>query len=200
MSMFLGKHRNLLRYLAFGGMRIVFSPYFLVTTLVGTVAAWAALRSMSLYRRHLSFQSWETTREQERELQKHMADTWLYRASSFATQDNFDEVLRQQEHAAQREHDEQARQRRVDAQRKQYAVDENDYYALLNLPEGPNASTEQVQRAFRRELLRWHPDQASSAIEATIANERTRAIVSAYSVLRNPAKRRMYDATYTPRR
>jgi curved DNA-binding protein CbpA len=65
---------------------------------------------------------------------------------------------------------------------------DRDYYRLLNLV--PDATDEDVRKAYRRLALRWHPDRNPGNPEA---EERFKAISEAYAVLIDPVKRREYD-------
>ena len=49
-----------------------------------------------------------------------------------------------------------------------------------------DASTEDVERAYRREMREHHPDRGGESRRAQLINE-------AYEALRDPAKRRTYD-------
>jgi curved DNA-binding protein CbpA len=62
-----------------------------------------------------------------------------------------------------------------------------DYYAVLHLT--PDASFEEVHRAYRALALRYHPD-VNAAPEAASSMA---AINEAYSVLGEPVRRRRYD-------
>lgn len=68
------------------------------------------------------------------------------------------------------------------------------YYELLDVP--PTASAEEIKRAFRREIAKYHPDKVQhlgeefQEIAATKAAELTRA----YKTLTDPASRADYDA------
>lgn len=64
-----------------------------------------------------------------------------------------------------------------------------DYYAILGV--GPEATPEEIKRAYRRLALRWHPDRNPGNPEA---EERFKEIAEAYSVLIDPEKRSRYDA------
>lgn len=77
-------------------------------------------------------------------------------------------------------------------------VDGSDLYAVLGLSQGPRATTAEVQAAFRREMMRWHPDHVATHVPRSVANERTRLIVSAYQVLRSGPRRQEYDSGYAP--
>jgi curved DNA-binding protein CbpA len=61
------------------------------------------------------------------------------------------------------------------------------YYDLLGVD--PAATTEEIQRAYRRLARRHHPDVAPDGDRATMAE-----INSAWAVLGDPARRRLYDA------
>jgi len=61
------------------------------------------------------------------------------------------------------------------------------YYELLGV--ATDASTEEIQRAYRLLALRHHPDVAPDADQAVMAT-----INGAWSVLSDPALRRTYDA------
>jgi molecular chaperone DnaJ len=65
---------------------------------------------------------------------------------------------------------------------------EKDYYALLGVPE--TASEQDITRAYRRLARELHPDVNPDKPEA---EERFKAVSSAYDVLGDPAKRKEYD-------
>ena len=79
-------------------------------------------------------------------------------------------------------------------------VDAADFYAVLGLQ--PHASEDDVKAAFRRELMRYHPDHQGEddGFDAQGCSDRTRAIIAAYSTLRDEHRRRKYDASYRPSR
>jgi curved DNA-binding protein CbpA len=65
---------------------------------------------------------------------------------------------------------------------------EPDYYEILGV--APEASTEDIADAYRREMRRWHPDNNPLSPEA---EERTKLIAQAGAILRDPARREAYD-------
>jgi curved DNA-binding protein CbpA len=64
-----------------------------------------------------------------------------------------------------------------------------DYYAVLDAD--PAATTEELRVAFRRAVLRHHPDRSGTA--TTLATRRTSLLNRAWSELRDPVRRRAYD-------
>jgi hypothetical protein len=68
------------------------------------------------------------------------------------------------------------------------------YYELLELP--PSASTEEIKRAFRREIARYHPDKVQHLGREfqDIAAVKAAELTQAYKVLCDPALRAEYDA------
>lgn len=68
-----------------------------------------------------------------------------------------------------------------------------NYYRLLGVDR--RASREALKRAFRDRLKHVHPDHNP---DDPLAVDRTRQLVEAYKVLRNPATRRKYDAMLAP--
>jgi len=66
------------------------------------------------------------------------------------------------------------------------------YYKLLQL--SPNASAADIRKAYYQLALFYHPDKNDS-LEAEVM---FKAIVQAYDILRDPEKRKLYDAlTYS---
>jgi curved DNA-binding protein CbpA len=65
---------------------------------------------------------------------------------------------------------------------------DRDYYAILGLH--PEATEEEIRRAYRRLALEWHPDQRPRDPGAA---ERFKEISEAYAVLINAPRRREYD-------
>jgi DnaJ-class molecular chaperone len=66
---------------------------------------------------------------------------------------------------------------------------DTDYYSLLGIKRG--ASPEEVKRAYRRMVFRYHPDR-NPGDEA--AAGKFKQVLDAYSVLSDNVKRRTYDA------
>jgi curved DNA-binding protein len=64
----------------------------------------------------------------------------------------------------------------------------NDYYATLGVPRG--ASTEQIQKAYRKLARKFHPDMNPD--DAT-AKKKFQEVQTAFEVLSNPDKRKLYD-------
>jgi len=66
---------------------------------------------------------------------------------------------------------------------------DTDYYALLGIRRA--ASAEEVKRAYRRMVFRYHPDRNPG--DETAAGK-FKQVIDAYAVLSDSAKRRAYDA------
>ncbi|KAI8878809.1 DnaJ-domain-containing protein [Backusella circina FSU 941] len=72
-------------------------------------------------------------------------------------------------------------------------VDPKGYYDTLGV--STNASQPEIQSAFRGLAMKYHPDRFSKAEEKNKAKVKFQAISNAYSVLRDPKKRQLYDQT-----
>jgi len=64
-----------------------------------------------------------------------------------------------------------------------------DYYEILGIDR--NASQEEIKAAYRKAALKYHPDRNPGDKEA---ERRFKEAAEAYEVLRDPEKRRLYDA------
>jgi DnaJ-class molecular chaperone len=70
-----------------------------------------------------------------------------------------------------------------------------DHYRTLQVTR--DADAEVIERAYRALSLKYHPDVVTSQ-ERDAATRRMQQINAAYTVLRDPAQRRGYDATLPP--
>lgn len=68
-----------------------------------------------------------------------------------------------------------------------------DYYKLLNIPK--DAGEKEIQKAYKKAALLWHPDRHSSKSEEERkeAEIKFKEIAEGYEVLNDPKKRQMYD-------
>ncbi len=68
------------------------------------------------------------------------------------------------------------------------------YYDLLSV--GPGAPADEIKRAFRREIARYHPDKVQHLGPEfqEIAATRAAELTEAYRVLMDPGARELYDA------
>ncbi len=64
-----------------------------------------------------------------------------------------------------------------------------DYYEILGVPR--NATQEEIKRAYKKLIKKWHPDLNPDNREE--AERRFKEIQEAYEVLSDPQKRAMYD-------
>lgn len=65
---------------------------------------------------------------------------------------------------------------------------ERDYYNVLGI--GPDASAQEVKRAYHRLAFQYHPDRNRQSEEA---HKKMEEINEAYGVLSDPIRRREYD-------
>ena len=65
---------------------------------------------------------------------------------------------------------------------------DRDYYAVLGV--SPEATEDEIRKAYRRLALRWHPDRNPGRSEAA---ERFKEISEAYAVLTSRRRRAEYD-------
>jgi DnaJ-class molecular chaperone len=65
---------------------------------------------------------------------------------------------------------------------------ERDYYEVLGI--GPDASAEEIKKAYHRLAFQYHPDKNRKSEEA---HKKMEEINEAYAVLSDPIKRREYD-------
>jgi len=70
-----------------------------------------------------------------------------------------------------------------------------DHYRTLQVTR--NADAEVIDRAYKALSLKYHPDRVTAGQRAA-ATQRMQRINAAYSVLRDPGRRRAYDATLPP--
>lgn len=64
-----------------------------------------------------------------------------------------------------------------------------NYYDLFGID--PQSGTEEIKRAYHDQLKIWHPDKNADRIEE--AEETTKILNQAYSVLSDPEQRKQYD-------
>ncbi|XP_038888723.1 dnaJ homolog subfamily A member 3, mitochondrial-like [Benincasa hispida] len=75
------------------------------------------------------------------------------------------------------------------------APKERDYYKLLSVSGGCNASNEEIKKAYRAMALQYHPDLVCDPL---LKEQSTRIFVqlnAAYKTLSDPVLRRQYDAS-----
>jgi molecular chaperone DnaJ len=67
-----------------------------------------------------------------------------------------------------------------------------DYYEVLQVSR--NAEPEVIEKAYKALAMKYHPDRAEAGAHVA-ATARLQRVNEAYSVLGDPAKRAVYDAT-----
>ncbi|XP_044523502.1 dnaJ homolog subfamily B member 2 [Gracilinanus agilis] len=66
---------------------------------------------------------------------------------------------------------------------------ESSYYEILNVP--PNASPDDIKKAYRKKALEWHPDKNPD--NKDFAEQKFKEVAEAYEVLSDKNKRDIYD-------
>ena len=68
------------------------------------------------------------------------------------------------------------------------------YYRILGLEEPEDVSQEDIKRAFHSAAKKWHPDMYTAEQTKEEASSQFKRIQMAYTILRDPEKKAMYDA------
>lgn len=76
-------------------------------------------------------------------------------------------------------------------------VTHKNYYHILGIDS--NTSPKDINKAFKKLALKWHPDRHSE-FQKAFAHKKFVEIVEAYEVLGNPTRKRKYDAYRNHRR
>jgi hypothetical protein len=141
---------------------LFFPPIFVATVLsLGGLFAHATFAPYSHQRR--LFQQWEATRAEEARVQSAMFDEWKFRGSSSSnnssSSNSSSSSSSNSQHTQPRGYPQQRQQQPLRPPSTGLPpVNERDFYAVLGLgSKGTSAATEDVQAAFRRELLKYHP-------------------------------------------
>ncbi len=71
----------------------------------------------------------------------------------------------------------------------------HDHYRILQVTR--DAEPEVIERAYRALAMKYHPDRAVGR-DGVSATKRMQLINEAYAVLKDPERRRRYDATLPP--
>lgn len=71
-----------------------------------------------------------------------------------------------------------------------------DYYKVLNLTK--DAHNSDIQKAYRKAVMMWHPDKFSDKIKKKEAEQKMKEINKAFDIIGDPAKRRTYDQGEDP--
>ncbi|KAJ1699179.1 hypothetical protein LUZ63_007691 [Rhynchospora breviuscula] len=64
-------------------------------------------------------------------------------------------------------------------------------YDILSI--APTARQEEIKAAFKKAVLKWHPDTCQSPADKKLFTERLKKVLEAYEVLSDALRRRCYD-------
>lgn len=70
-----------------------------------------------------------------------------------------------------------------------------DPYAVLGVP--PTATSDEIRRAYRRQVRVHHPDTRPTPQSMPFVDEHLRRVLAAYALLRDPERRARYDCAAT---
>lgn len=84
-----------------------------------------------------------------------------------------------------------------EAKKLEKQAKKRDYYKILDLK--PDASENDIRKAYKKLALKWHPDRNNESEEQKKMAEKTfRDINDAYSVLSDAKKKQQYDSGFDP--
>jgi DnaJ family protein C protein 7 len=84
-----------------------------------------------------------------------------------------------------------------ESKKEEKKAKKRDYYKILDLK--PDASTDDIRKAYKKLAQKWHPDRNSDTEEnQKMAEKAFRDISDAYTVLSDPKKKQQYDAGMDP--
>jgi DnaJ family protein C protein 7 len=84
-----------------------------------------------------------------------------------------------------------------DSKKEEKKAKKRDYYKILDLK--PDASVEDIRKAYKKLAAKWHPDRHNESEEDHKLAEKTfRDISDAYCVLSDAKKKQQYDSGMDP--
>jgi DnaJ domain len=132
---------------------------------------------------------WAEQAQQEQQRQSTQGDTWFWTDQYTQTQQQRQQQQQQQRRTAGRGSSSssgstQQQQQQAWARAASNDLDKMSPYQVLGVT--PGVSTAELTVAFRREMLKWHPDRqgSKSPQEQAYALARSQAITQAYRLLK----------------
>jgi len=179
----LARDVRLLFALAAAAARVLLAPAFLVGLLLASAGVLGHAALAPAARQAALWGEWERTRAAEAAAQRGMTEEWVFRGGGGGGGADAGAAHAAGAGASSSAGARRAGKRRAGAARAPPEVNEDDPFAVLGVQR--DATKEALSAAFRRELLKYHPDHAEAAgWDTEAANHRTKVILEAYRALR----------------
>ncbi|KAI8603326.1 hypothetical protein EDD21DRAFT_369420 [Dissophora ornata] len=152
------------------------------------IVAWSVLYYPILDHR---IRDWWRQREMAGHEQEAYSASWD--ADWTKAYDRFEEEQRRQDWSENQQYHRQSSQGSRSSSSERYGPpsDPQGYYATLGVSK--SSSVQEIQSAFRGLAMKWHPDRFNTPEDKAKGKKKFQEITAAYSVLRDPKKRRAYD-------
>lgn len=91
--------------------------------------------------------------------------------------------------------DEKAASRLKQAKQLLKQASRKNYYKILGVENGRNATDAEIKKAYKKSALKWHPDRHSNSSESgkKEAEQKFKDINEAFEILSDPKKRSLWD-------
>merc|ERR1712142_1369078 len=119
------------------------------------------------------------------------------RAETYLLEDMFDEAINEFRTALEKDDSfSRAKEGMAKAQKLQKQAGKRDYYKILGVKR--SATKKEIQKAYKKLALEWHPDKFQDEEEKKAAEKKFMDIAAAKEVLTDAEKRAKYDAGEDP--
>lgn len=119
------------------------------------------------------------------------------RAEAYLAEDMYDEAVNDYRSALERDEDfQRAKEGMQRAQKLEKQAKKRDYYKILGVKR--SASKKEINKAYKKLAMQWHPDKFQGEEEKKIAEKKFMDIASAKEVLLDEEMRQKYDQGEDP--